>query len=225
VTRAWVASGEDGSIFSAFFTPSRRAAAWDWPSAVSIVESHGGRLWRLPTMDEEQHSLHPRPGHGVIALGCLRYFFVRDISDPKREKDRRYIPAPEFATNHPDSVFVVIGDFGDRACRNVLITRIGHLQVCGRFAHSWKPRIRPQLSPFGTPENSLSRCHPLQVAAVMFSFIAKLSPCSTEPAQDVGDGFDAVIGCQGNRPHNRSKCAHTSQQTPPRTSARSCTDG
>jgi len=107
--------------------------------------------------------------------------------------------APEFSTNHPDSGFVVVGDFGDSTCRNVLITRIGHLQVCGQ--------IRPQLEavhpataiPFRhlLVENAASRCHPLHVASGHFSFIAQAVTVLDLAGQDVGDGFDAAMWMPG----------------------------
>jgi CheY-like chemotaxis protein len=53
------------------------------------------------------------PGHGVVTFGCLRHFFVSWIPVFNREGSEIDSLAPEFSTNHPDSGFVVIGDFGD----------------------------------------------------------------------------------------------------------------
>src|SRR5579864_5869510 len=106
--------------------------------------------------------------------------------------------APEFSANHPDSSFVV-GNFGDSTCRNVLITRIGHLQICGE--------IRPQLEAVHPAlavapwhflvENAASSGHPLHVASGHFTFIAQAVTVLDRSGQDVGDGFDAAMWMPG----------------------------
>ena len=52
-------SQEAEQIFSAFFTPSPRAAAWDCPSAVLLWSRMAAGCGRLPTMDEEPPFISP----------------------------------------------------------------------------------------------------------------------------------------------------------------------
>ena len=51
--RRWIRS------FVRSFPPSRRAATWDWPSAVPLWNRTAVGCGRLPTIDEEQHFTSP----------------------------------------------------------------------------------------------------------------------------------------------------------------------
>jgi len=60
-------------IFSAFFTTKLQGSAWGWPSAVPLWSRTAGSCGQAPTVEAAQLFISPTdPGHGVLALGCLR---------------------------------------------------------------------------------------------------------------------------------------------------------
>jgi signal transduction histidine kinase len=62
-------------IFSVFFTKPQGSGTG---LAISrSIASHGEQLWASANSRARNFSFHPTdPGHGVIALGCLRHFFI-----------------------------------------------------------------------------------------------------------------------------------------------------
>src|ERR1700751_1895326 len=78
--RRWIRS------FLHSLPPSRKAAAWDWPSAVLLSSHMVVGCGRLPTMDEEQHFISLcRP------LPCKRQQLERDsvsLRPPHGDTDR-----------------------------------------------------------------------------------------------------------------------------------------
>jgi hypothetical protein len=55
--------------------PSRRAAAWGWPSAVPLWSRMAGSCGQASTVEVGNLLFHPTDsGHGVLDLGCLRHF-------------------------------------------------------------------------------------------------------------------------------------------------------
>ena len=57
--------------------PNRRAAARGWPPPASLWNRMAGSCGHAPTVEGASF----QTGHGIVALGCLRHFFVSRHSD------------------------------------------------------------------------------------------------------------------------------------------------
>ena len=117
-----------------------------------------------------------------------------------RDRRRRRRPGPllpqKLAADDAHARAVVVGHLGDVGAPSRPDSAASViLSDDGRFAHSWKPCMRPCASPFG-----ISWCRmPLPAVihctspAPSVPRLPRLSPCSTSPAEHVGDGLDAAM--------------------------------
>ena len=107
---------------------------------------------------------------------------------------RTFLP-PKLPTHDADDRSIVVGDFGNLLCRNILVPGRGHLKRRGE--------VRPQLEPvhaaawvslrhFLVKDPAPCR-HPLHIARTQRAAISETVPVFDCSSQDVRDGFDSPV--------------------------------
>ena len=103
--------------------------------------------------------------------------------------------SPELATNHAHVRAVVVSHLGNRARRNVLISRIGHLQPRGEVRPQLKAMhatLRVSLGHFLVHDAAAGR-HPLHVAGAHLALVAQAVPVLHRTCQHVGNRLNPAM--------------------------------
>src|SRR5262249_7308130 len=122
-----------------------------------------------------------------------------EIARVRRDPVDRAALAPELAADDAYARAVVVDDFRNRAARNVLIARRGHLER--------RRQVRPQLEAVHAParialrhflvQNPAARGHPRHVAGAERALVAEAVAVIDRAGEHVGDGLDAAVGMPG----------------------------
>ncbi len=94
---------------------------------------------------------------------------------------------------------VILGDLGNRRSRNVLVARIGHLELRRQVG----PKLEAVHAPFRIAfrhllvQNAAAGCHPLHVARGHAALVAEAVAVRHFAGQDIGDGLDAAMRVPG----------------------------
>src|SRR6185437_6214524 len=177
-----IADGSHRVVFVASYALSQDAL---WPRSIA-------KLAR--TLEDVSEGVPRSLNLQRLAFAC-RHEYI-DVIRVGGNAFHRSRLSPEASDNHADLCAVIVGHLGNLARRNVLITRVGHLQV------RWQ--VRPQLKAMHPPDvvalghflvqNAATGCHPLHVARAHLALVAEAVAMLDGSGQNIRDRLNPAMG-------------------------------